>query len=89
MDQGFWKVINNEHGIDLTGTSNNLHNQELGINVLNTVYYNKAPGGKYFPRAEPGTLDLDCKVWSSRPNVQSRQLSLWSAWGWRQLGHSP
>jgi tubulin beta len=56
----FWEVISDEHGVDPTGTYHGDSNLQLErINV----YYKKATGGRYVPRAvlidlEPGT-ELD------------------------------
>ncbi|XP_053593136.1 tubulin beta chain isoform X2 [Microplitis demolitor] len=55
----FWEVINNEHGIDATGEYHG--DSDLQLERID-VYYNKATGGKYVPRAilvdlEPGTMD--------------------------------
>ncbi|XP_057326519.1 tubulin beta chain-like [Microplitis mediator] len=55
----FWEVINTEHGIDATGEYHG--DSDLQLERID-VYYNKASGGKYVPRAilvdlEPGTMD--------------------------------
>ncbi|XP_012520740.1 PREDICTED: tubulin beta chain-like isoform X4 [Propithecus coquereli] len=55
----FWEVINDEHGIDPTGTYHG--DSDLRLDQI-SVYYNEATGGKYVPHAilvdlEPGTTD--------------------------------
>uniref|UniRef100_A0A8C5WC96 Tubulin beta chain n=1 Tax=Leptobrachium leishanense TaxID=445787 RepID=A0A8C5WC96_9ANUR len=55
----FWEVIYDEHGIDPIGRYHG--DSDLQLERIN-VYYNKATGGKYVPRAvlvdlEPGTMD--------------------------------
>ncbi|CAN9509986.1 unnamed protein product [Ophioblennius macclurei] len=55
----FWEVINDEHGIDPTGTYHG--DSDLQLDRIN-VYYNEVFDGKYVPRAilvdlEPDTID--------------------------------
>uniref|UniRef100_A0A2K6MH64 Tubulin/FtsZ 2-layer sandwich domain-containing protein n=1 Tax=Rhinopithecus bieti TaxID=61621 RepID=A0A2K6MH64_RHIBE len=55
----FWEVISDEHGINSTGTY--YGDSDLQLERIN-VYYNKARGGNYVPRAvlvdlEPSTMD--------------------------------
>ncbi|PNJ12354.1 T0170152 isoform 1 [Pongo abelii] len=59
LQQEFWEVISDEHGIDPSG--NYVGDSDLQLERI-SVYYNEASSHKYVPRAilvdlEPGTMD--------------------------------
>jgi tubulin beta len=58
MDTGFWEVVCDKHGIG--GNSGYCGDNDAHLGRIN-VFYHKASGGKYVPRAvlfdlEPGVI---------------------------------